>query len=179
MKSIKLSLLLSLFAILVCALPAFAQGETFSDENVDYTFKIPEDGWKMTSKPSSLSPNVEYVYQHKSKGHLEVRKISVKDGETLDDVIRNEETKLQFKRGFVAGKEEIFRGALLGKVFNFEFLWSGKAMSGRYYFLQADKNTIYVLRFEALRDDLRTIRNQMDIMARTLKEKTNGKDEES
>ena len=92
----------------------------------------------------------------------------------LDDMIQGEEDKLQFKPGFVAGKEEVFRGSLIGKVFNFEFIRSGRNMSGRYYFLKADENTVYVLRFEAFRDKLLTIRNQTDSMARTFKIKSNG-----
>lgn len=179
MKRFKLSLIFSLFTVLIFAFSAFAQGDTFTDENVDYTFEIPEKQWKITSRPSNLSPNVEYVYGNKSSGHLEVRKLSVKDSETLDDVIRDEETKLQFKPGFVAGKEEVFRGALFGKVYNFEFIRSGRNMSGRYYFLQVNGNTVYVLRFEAFRDDLRTIRNQTDIIARTFKIKSNGNGDES
>lgn len=174
MKNLKLSLVFSACLVLVFAATAFAQSETFSDENVDYTFEIPEKEWKMTSKPSNLSPNVEYVYGNTTSGHLEVRKLSMKSGETIDDVIRDEETKLQFKPGFVAGKEEVFRGSLFGKVFNFEFLRSGRNMSGRYYFLKADDSTVYVLRFEAFRDKLLTIRNQIDSMARTFKIESGG-----
>jgi hypothetical protein len=78
---------------------------------------------------------------------------------------------LQFKPGFVAGKEENFSGALKGKVSNYEFTQSGKNMSGRFYYLKADDTTVYVLRFTGLRDQLRTIRNQTDSIARTFKVK--------
>jgi hypothetical protein len=174
MKKFKLSLLFSICLVLIFAATAFAQTEIFSDENVDYTFEIPEKEWKMTSKPSNLSPNVEYVYGNTTSGHLEIRKLSMKSGEDLDDVIQSEEDKLQFKPGYVTGKEEVFRGSLIGKVFNFEFIRSGRNMSGRYYFLKADETTVYVLRFEAFRDKLLTIRNQTDSMARTFKIKSNG-----
>jgi len=40
-------------------------------------------------------------------------------------------------------------------------------MSGRYYFLIADPNTVYVLRFSGFTDKLKSIRNQTDSMART------------
>jgi hypothetical protein len=167
MKFTKLSLIFSIFISLICAFSAFAQTETFSDPNVDYTFEIPDATWKMTAKPSNISPNVEYVYGTRQDGHLEVRKLSIKSGEKIDDIVRDEESKLQFKPGFVAGKEENFKGFMAGKVYNFEFVKSGRNWSGRYYFLKADDDTIYVLRFEGYNDKLRSLRNIIDSMART------------
>jgi hypothetical protein len=40
-------------------------------------------------------------------------------------------------------------------------------MSGRFYFLKADASNVYLLRFTGMRDQLRTIRNQTDLIART------------
>lgn len=167
MKITKLSLILSAAVSLIFAFTAFAQTETFSDPNVDYTFEIPDTSWKMTAKPSNISPNVEYVYGTRSNGHLEVRKVSIKSGDKVEDAVRDEETKLQFKPGFVAGKEENFKGFLAGTVYNFEFVKSGRNWSGRYYFLKADDSTIYVLRFEGYREKLISLRNIVDSMART------------
>ncbi len=167
MKFTKLSFILSAVAGLIFAFSVFAQTDTFSDPNVDYTFEIPNTTWKMTARPSDISPNVEYVYGTRQDGHLEVRKLSVKSGDKVDDVVRDEESKLQFKPGFVAGKEENFKGFLAGKVYNFEFVKSGRNWSGRYYFLRADDSTIYILRFEGYDDKLRSLRNIIDSMART------------
>ena len=167
MKITSLSVIFSVFASLLCVFSVFAQTETFSDPNVEYTFEIPDTSWKMTAKPSNISPNVEYVYGTRQNGHLEVRKISVRANEKLADIIREEEAKLQFKPGFVAGKEENFKGFLAGRVYNFEFVKAGRNWSGRYYFLQADDSTIYVLRFEGYRDKLLSLRNIVDSMGRT------------
>lgn len=157
------------FAAVVCVLasiPVFAQTETFSDPNVDYSFEIPDARWKMTVKPSATSPNVEFVYVDRNDGHLEVRKVAVKKDAILSDIIREEEQSLQFLPSFVAGKEEIFRGKLTGTVFNFEFVRAGRPMSGRFYFLKfGDK--VYVLRFTGYRDKLRGIRNFTDSIGRT------------
>ena len=54
-----------------------------------------------------------------------------------------------------------------GSVFNFEFVRNGRPMSGRFYFLKANDNTVYVLRFMGYRDRLRSIRNQTDSIGRT------------
>ena len=167
MKSLKLSVLFSVVAGLFFAGSTLAQSETFKDANVQYTFDLPEAVWKQTVKPSNISPNVEYVFGERSDGHLEVRKLSVKADAMLSDIIANEEQKLQFLPGYVAGKEENFKGSLEGRVFNYEFVRSGRSMSGRFYFLKADDKTVYVLRFTGLRDKLRSIRNQTDSIART------------
>lgn len=152
---------------LVFALSVFAQSETFSDINVEYTFDVPDATWKQTVKPSSTSPNVEFVYKDRADGHLEVRRIAVKPGDLFSDAIKNEEQRLQFQTGYVAGKEEDFKGALNGRVFNYEFVRSGRNMSGRLYFLRADDKNVYVLRFTGQRDKLRSVRNQTDSIART------------
>lgn len=160
-------LLLSVFFALVFSVAVFAQTPSFSDSNVEYTFDVPDAEWKQTVKPSSTSPNVEYVFKDRADGHLEVRRLTVKDGDTLADTMSGEEQRLQFLPGYVAGKEEEFKGALSGRAFNYEFVRSGRNMSGRFYFLKADDKTVYVLRFTGQREKLRSLRNQTDSMART------------
>jgi hypothetical protein len=155
---------------LVFAFCVFAQTETFSDVNCDYTFDLPNTTWKMVGKPTVTSPNVEYNYTERFSGNLEVRKVSVKNDDLISDIIlRETEQKLQFWQGFVNGKEMDFSGKLKGRVFNFEYVKDGKSMSGRFYYLRADEDTVYVLRFTALRDKLLAIRNQTDSIARTFK----------
>jgi len=153
--------------VAVAAFSAFAQGETFSDVNVDYTFSLPEPRWKLTVKPSATSPNVEYVYGDRFDGHLEVRKLTVARDAILTDVIQAEEPKVQFRKGFVSGKEENFQGKLKGAIYNFEYVAAGRNMGGRFYFLRANDTTVYILRFEGQKDPLRSLRNQTDSIART------------
>lgn len=176
MKTSKVSFLFCLVTSLLFAVSVSAQIEdirstqqkqTFSDANVEYTFELPEATWKMTVKPSPISPNVEYVYGDKSDGHLEIRRVTTKSGEMLSDMIEKEEQRLQFLQGYVAGKQESFAGKLKGTVFNYEFVRSGRNMSGRIYFLKANDTTVYALRFTGERDRLRTIRNQTDSVGRT------------
>ncbi|MBX3245475.1 MAG: hypothetical protein KF685_13565 [Acidobacteria bacterium] len=148
-------------------MPAAAQDETtFSDPNVDYSFEVPDVKWKMTAKPTATNSNVEYVYVDRRDTHLEVRKVSVASNVPMADVIRDEEQKLKFMPGFVAGKEESIGGKLSGSVFNFEFVRAGRPMAGRFYFLRSG-NSIYILRFTGLTDKLRSVRHQADRIART------------
>lgn len=170
MRSIRF-VLFAAFVGLLSAVSAVAQGDSFSDPNAAYSFDIPDAKWKMTVKPTVASPSVEYVYGDRNDGHVEVRKLTVAKDAVLGDVIRGEEQKLQFFPGYVAGKQEVFRGRLGGAVFNFEFVRAGRPMSGRYYFLKSDDNTVYVVRFTGFTDKLRSIRNQTDSIARTFQVK--------
>ncbi|MGH9818800.1 MAG: hypothetical protein ACRD43_01425 [Pyrinomonadaceae bacterium] len=167
MKTKHLNGLFVIGLCLLCSAAAFGQSSTFSDPNVDYTFELPDARWKMTVKPSATSPNVEYVFGDRNDGHLEVRRTSVAKDALLTDIIRDEEQKLQFRPGYVAGKEEVFAGFLKGKAFNFEYVGGGRNLSGRFYVLRANDTTVYLLRFTGQRDALRTLRNQTDSIART------------
>ena len=169
MNSRTLSFMFLLGLILVfTGSAAFAQGGSFSDPNVEYSFDLPDAKWRMVLKPSATNPNVEYVYGDRLDGHLEVRKQTVAKTVLLTDFINNDnEAKLQFLPGYVAGKQETFAGKLKGIVFNFEFVRSGRSMAGRYYFLRANDTTVYILRFTGQKDSLRSLRGQTDSIART------------
>lgn len=161
------SIFFALLAALVFAVPAAAQGSSFASSDVEYGFELPDERWKMTVKPSATTPNVEYVFGDRTDGHLEVRRLALPPRGIVSDLIREEEQKLQFQPGYVAGKEEQFGGFLKGAVFNFEFVRAGRPMGGRYYFLRSNDSTVYVLRFTGFRDRLKSIRNQTDSIART------------
>lgn len=147
---------------LIFTLSGFAQTRTFSDPEVEFTFEIPDDRWKIVGK----SPYVNLVFNTAREGELEIRKITAPASKPISEVIRDEEQKLQFMPGYVAGKEENFSGILRGAIFNFEFVRAGRNMSGRFYFLRVD-DTVYVLRFTGYSDSLRSLRVQTDIIART------------
>ena len=168
MKFTKLSFLFSLSLILACAFSASAQYD-FDNPNVEYTFSLPSDNWKIVSEPSEYSPNVEFVYDYKKDGHLEIRKIEVEPNTLFGELIEKEEASLQFMPGYVAGREENFQGRYNGRIFNYEYARSGQANSGRFYYLKTDDTTVYVLRFTGLKDKLRSIRNETDSIARTFK----------
>lgn len=172
MKLNRLSKLFSLGMLLMAfAISAFAQ-KNFNNSNVEYTFRLPNDTWKMTVEPSEYSPNVEFVYNFKKDGHFEIRKIKTEPNTLFGEVIGEEEQKLQFKPGYVAGKEENFQGAFSGRVFNYEYVRSGRKMSGRFYYLKANSTTLYVIRFTGLKNKLRSVRNETDAIARSFKLKT-------
>ena len=161
MKTLKSSLLLFVTGIFVLAGEAAAQKGTFADVNHEFTFEIPDDRWKVVGK----SP-VTVVFGTAKEGELEVRKITAPAAKPLGDVMKSEEEKLQFSPGFVAGKDENFSGAMRGGIYNYEFVKSGRPMAGRFYYLR-NGDAVYVLRFTAYTNNLRSLRTQTDVMART------------
>jgi hypothetical protein len=165
LRFVSLSLFVFLFSGFAFAQDAVTQTKTFDD----YSFDFPNATWRITSKTDEA--NVEAVYGDRMDGYLQIRKITVSGDTAFVDVVDREQSqKLQFLPSFVNGKEENFKGNLEGKVVNYEFTQSGKAMIGRAYFLASEDNkTIYVLRFTGLRDKLRLLRNQTDSIARTFK----------
>ncbi len=168
MKRQQFSIFAILSVLMIFSTFAFAQDETFTDPNADYTFKLPDAKWKKTVSPSASSPNVEYVYGDRLNGHLEIRRITVQKNEILTDLVHNtEEQKLQFLPGFIAGKDENFRGRLSGLVFNFDYVKAGRTMSGRFYYLRANDTTVYVIRFTGFQDSIRSLRGQTDSIGRT------------
>ncbi len=171
MKLSRRTILIALVVFAAFPYAAGAQGMSFVNSDVDYSFELPDEKWKMTVKPSATTPNVEYVYGDRTDGHLEVRRLNIPTKAIISDLIKEEEQKLQFLPGYVAGKEEQFGGFLNGLIFNFEFVRAGRPMSGRFYFLKADEASLYVLRFTGYRDQLRSIRHQTDTIARTFKVK--------
>jgi len=57
-RTLSFMFLLGLILVLTGS-SAFAQGGSFSDLNVEYSFDLPDAKWKITVKPSATNPNVE------------------------------------------------------------------------------------------------------------------------
>lgn len=161
-----LSFLLVLIAL---AAPVALAQQTYTHDQVDYTFEIPSPNWKSILEPDA-SHQPEFVYGDRLDGYLQIRK-EVVDAGTTPAVLaqRDQDLRLRFLPGFVEGKQEPFNGRLDGVTMSYEFVRTGKPMLGRVYYLQADNRTIYALRFTGLKDKLARIRNQTDLIARTFK----------
>jgi len=160
---------LMLFGLMGSA--AIAQ-ELYTNDRVDYSFELPSPNWRVIAEPDAVHEHSEFVYGDRLDGYLQVRKEVVEAGTSPSDLARrDQDQKLRFLPGFVAGKEEPFKGRLEGVTVSYEFVKTGKPMMGRIYYLQVDNRTIYALRFSGLRDKLSRIRNQTDLIARSFKVK--------
>ena len=71
--------------------------------------------------------------------------------------------------GYILLKEESFAVQLSGTRFSYEHVQGGKVMSARIYYLEADTRTIYSLLFTGPRDELQSLGNQTDLIARSFR----------
>ncbi len=169
--------LISLFGILALltlgsatALIAEAQEHSYTSPKVDYTVDFPSPTWRLTDEPDEVHQHTEFIYGDRNDGYLRIRKEALEQGLTVREFARRDlDQKTRYLPGYVDGKEEPFNGRLSGMTLSYEFTERGKPMAGRTYYLQGDSSTVYVLRFTGLRDKLSRIRNQTDLIARSLR----------
>ena len=158
-----------LLVLIALAAPVALAQQTYTHDQVEYSFEIPSPNWKSILEPDA-SHQPEFVYGDRLDGYLQIRKEVVDAGTTPALLAqRDQDLRLRFLPGFVEGKQEAFNGRLDGVTMSYEFVRTGKPMLGRVYYLQADNRTIYALRFTGLKDKLARIRNQTDLIARTFK----------
>lgn len=149
---------------------ALAQAHSYTSAKVDYTVDFPSTVWRLVDEPDELHQHAEFVFGDRNDGYLRIRKEALDIGLTVREFgRRDQEQKVNFLPGYVAGKEENFTGRLSGVTISYEFTQAGKPMAGRTYYLQADDHTVYALRFTGMRDKLARIRSQTDQIARTFR----------
>jgi len=162
----------SAVVILALSCSLVAAQEVYSNDKIDYVIELPSSVWRVISEPDAAHEHVEFVFGDRLDGHLQIRKEVVDAGTKASDLARrDQDQKLRFLPGFVAGKEERFSGRVSGVTVSYEFIKTGKPMLGRIYYLETDNRTIFALRFTGLRDKLARIRNQTDSIARSFRVK--------
>ena len=165
-----LFLLIALMLSLGSALSSNAQEHSYSSAKVNYVVDLPSATWRLVDEPDDVHQHAEFVYGDRNDGYLRIRKEALEEGLTIKEFAhRDQDQKERFRPGYVDGKEEPFSGRLSGVTMSYEFTQAGKPMAGRSYYLQGDSGTVYVLRFTGMRDKLLRIRNQTDLIARSLR----------
>ena len=151
---------------------AFLQEHSYTSPKVDYVVDFPSPIWKLVDEPDEVHQHTEFVYGDRNDGYLRIRKEAIEEGITVKDFAhRDQDQRTRFLPGFVDGKQDPFSGRLSGVTLSYEYTQAGKPMAGRTYYLQSDSRAVYVLRFTGLRDKLLRIRNQTDLIARSMKMK--------
>jgi hypothetical protein len=165
--------LILMMVICFSALTVSAQSWTFSREGVSYVIELPSPTWRVVSRVD-VHEHVEFVNgTDELNGYLRVSKILVDSGTSSADLFQHEENlNLKYLPGYVICSEckgEAFQGFLSGAVFSYEYVSRGKTIAGRVYYLQVDKRTFYALRFTGAQDKLKTLREQIDSIARSFR----------
>lgn len=167
--------ILGLFLLVAVApsgssLSSSAQERSYSSDKFNYIVDLPSPTWRLIDEPDELHQNAEFVYGDRNDGYLRIRKEALEGGLTVEEFARrDQDQKERFRPGYVDGKTDKFAGRLSGVTSSFEFTQAGKPMAGRTYYLQGNSGAVYVLRFTGMRDKLMRIRNQTDLIARSLR----------
>lgn len=148
-----------------------AQSRRFTKDNIEYVLDLPSPAWQVVSRVD-VHEHPEFSYGgNAANGHLRLRKTFVAEPVTASELFQREQKwELQYLPGYVVCSEcdgVEFKGRLDGVVYAYEYVAVGKTMYGRVYYLQVDQHTFYSLRFTVARDQLRVIREQMDLIAQS------------
>lgn len=164
---------LTFLFIIALGISATAQVQTFTRDGLEYTLDLPSTSWRPVSRVD-VHDHFEFINgDHPGNGYLRIRKNLVKPGTGAADLFREAE-KWEFQRlpGYVVcsgGLGIEFNGHHKGTVFSYEFVEKGKAMDGRIYYLEVDNRTFYTLQFTVASENLATLREQMDFIARSFR----------
>ncbi len=147
-----------------------AESRKFADPEAGFEIEL-LPGWR----PESAIENdgrraLEIIYRDRSQALLKARREGI-PADCDDDpprclADREAETSLQFRPDFQLKKRERFSTAIArGALLTFTFRRVGKPMTGRYYYLQTDDQTVWTLRFEGETRFHDTLRYQTDRLA--------------
>lgn len=165
--------LLTLCFIMLLSMTTTAQPQTFTRDGLDYALDLPSPLWRAVSRVD-VHEHFEFINgDDYSNGYLRLRKKFVAAGTVPEDIFREDEKwELQRLPGYVVcsnGKGADLNGHLRGTVFSYEYVNRGRNMDGRIYYLQLDNRTFYALHFTVASDKLRSLRDQMDSIARSFR----------
>ena len=149
------------------------QTRKFTRNDIEYELELPSPAWQVVSR-LDVHDHPEFINGNDTaNGYLRLRKIFAAQPTTPSELFQKDETwELQRLPGYVVCSEcdgVEFGGWLSGAVYSYEYVSGGTAMYGRIYYLRVDQRTFYSLRFTVARDRLQTVREQMDVIARSFR----------
>jgi hypothetical protein len=167
-------LMVILTSILMAALSptgTSGQARTFTYKNVDYVIEFPSTRWRARASSGIVSTRTrkEFIFADGNNVRLLVRRKLVDVDVTPSDMVRRRQRWDRHLSGYMLVKEESFAGQLSGSKFSYEYVKGGKIMGAIIYYLEADNRTIYSLLFRGPRDELQSLGNQTDSIARSFR----------
>jgi hypothetical protein len=149
---------------------AHAQTRPYADADEGYALELPSPSWGVVRRPGGAYRHTGFVYRGDGGDcRLRVRREMVDGGVTPATLADEEGQELRFLPAYVETRVEPFAGRLGGTKFTYEYSDGGRLMAGKVYYLQADRRTIYVLRFTGTRGLLERLRGETDAIARSFR----------
>jgi hypothetical protein len=165
--------LIGLVLFTALSVSATAQTQTFTKDGLEYAIDFPSPSWGPISRVD-VHEHFEFVNgDDYGNGYLRLRKKLVEAGTVAEEIFREDEKwELQRLPGYVVcsdGMGTLVEGHVRGTVFSYEYVNRGMSMDGRIYYLKLDNRTFYVLHFTVTSAKLRSLRGQMDSIARSFR----------
>jgi hypothetical protein len=179
-RSLRISTLFLWMMWLVCLggiAPQSQQAQeltAFDDPDGKYSLKLPK-GWVFVVNQDKVTgkSDVQIVYGIRENGALKIRVIEDVDpkAETTAVAKKDENDSLRFLTGFSNPKVESFlTGNRMSALAIYDFKnTANQPMTGRNYYVRVNDTTVYLLRFTGRPTTLPSLRNQTDLIARSLK----------
>jgi len=167
------NIILCLSFLIVSALTALGQSQSFSKKGVDFVLDFPSSSWQAVQR-IDVHEHVEFINGADSRnGYLRLRKKLVAPGVNPATLFAEDEKwDLSRLSGYVVcsgGKGTEFSGNRKGTWYSYEFVKDGTNMDGRLYYLQSDNHTFYVLQFTVASEKLAQLSPEMDFIARSFR----------
>ena len=159
----------SILALVLNSVAASAQTRTYTDAGGGYALDLPSPSWAVVQAPAGGYRHTKFVYGGGGEWRLRVRREMVDSGVTTAALADEEKSELSFLSAYVETSEEPFAGRLGGTRFTYEYSDGGRLMAGRTYYLQANRQTVYVLHFTGARDRLAVLSGEADAIARSFR----------
>jgi hypothetical protein len=159
----------SVIALALCSAAASAQTRTFTDAAEGYALELPSPSWGVVRRRDGFNRHTDFAYHGAGDCRLHVHREMVDGGVATVALADEDEQRLRLLPGYVENKREPFAGRLSGTKLTYEYSDGGRLTAARTYYLQADKRTVYVLRFTGARELLATLRGEADSIARSFR----------
>jgi hypothetical protein len=161
-------LLASTLALALCS-AVFAQTRTYADPDLGYALDLPSPAWAAIPMPDGAHRHTGFAHGGGGDWRLRIHREMVDRWETAAALAEEEETGLRFLPAYVETGLEPFAGRLGGTRLTYEYSDGGRLMTGRTYYLQANRQTVYVLKFTGARDRNAALGGEADSIARSFR----------
>jgi len=171
-----LRIVFSLFLLTVPLTVAGLAQEVFDDPEGEYALTLPTGWLGIVSRDGLGRTEVNIVFKNRENGALKIRRVDDVDIKinVMDFASKDESERVRFITSYdKLGLEKfLIGGTKVGALLSYDYKNpAGQPFTGRFYYLQTDEKTIYILQFTGRKNILGTLRSHTDAIARSFKTK--------
>ena len=165
-------LTMSAIVMLAILFPSSLRSQTrsYTAEDLNYVLVLPSAQWRTINVPGVVNDSTEFRYDNDSAVRLRIRRELVNADVTVAELIQwQQRLDRSSLPGYVKERVERFDGHLSGARYAYEYVTDGKTTARVIYYLEANNRVIYRLEFAGSPDELRSLSEQTDFIARSFR----------